>query len=175
MSVRPTLQIGDPALRAPSGPVADPGSPEIAALTADLADTLADWRARTTYGRGIAAPQIGAPLRVVYLDLGEPWVLINPRITGRSAATWRPWDTCLSFSVAFFAEAERARRIEVAWTTTDGEHRELRADGDLAELLQHEIDHLDGVLAVDRMAETGAMCMRAEFERRHRDTSPYRA
>lgn len=173
MAVRPTLQLGDPALRVPAAAVPEPGSPQTAATAADLADTLADWVARTGYGRGIAAPQIGVPSRMIHLHLDRPWTLVNPRITGRSATRWEPWDACLSFSLQFFCRVSRSAWVDVAYQSPDGTEHALRADGDLGELLQHEIDHLDGILAVDRMTSTTTLCMRSEFERRHRDESPY--
>jgi len=73
-------------LRAVAARVADPTAPEIRSLVADLADTLAHWRASTGYGRGIAAPQIGAARRVIFLQLpgAEPWPLVNPEIVERS-------------------------------------------------------------------------------------------
>lgn len=173
MPVRSTVQLGDPALRVPAAEVPDPGSAQTARTAADLADTLADWVARTGYGRGIAAPQIGVPHRIVHLHLDTPWTLVNPRIVGRSEETWEPWDACLSFSVQFFCKVRRATWVEVVYRSPDGERHELRAAGDLGELLQHEIDHLDGITAVDRMTSTNTLCMRSEFERRHRDESPY--
>ncbi|MEO3765145.1 peptide deformylase [Streptomyces sp. B8F3] len=173
MAVRSTLQLGDPALRVPAADVAEPGSPQTAETAADLADTLADWVARTGYGRGIAAPQIGVPSRVIHLHLDRPWTLVNPRIVGRSEETWEPWDACLSFSLQFFCKVGRARWVDVVYRSPDGGRHSLRADGDLGELLQHEIDHLDGIMAVDRMTSPSTLCMRSEFEHRHRDESPY--
>jgi peptide deformylase len=174
MAVRPTVQLGDPLLRTPCVELTDLNAPETRRLADDLRDTLADWVRRTTYGRGIAAPQIGAGVRMVYSTLGEHRVLVNPVITVRSAETWTPWETCLSFSVEFFGKARRARWVDVSYQSLDGEHHSLRATGDLGHLLQHEIDHLDGIVAVDRIAAITTVCMRSEFERRHRDESPYR-
>lgn len=174
MAIRATLMLGDSALRSPCREIADPAAPEIGMLVTDLAETLNDWVRRTTYGRGIAAPQIGEPVRLVYLHLDEPWVLINPKITGRSAETWEPWDACLSFSVEIFCRVRRSVWVDVEWRSPDGARHAMRADGELGELLQHEIDHLDGILAVDRMIDIDTLCMRSEFERRHRDESPYR-
>lgn len=174
MTVVATLQLGDPLLRTPCEEVPDPAAPEIAVLTTDLADTLRDWVERTGYGRGIAAPQIGSSRRVVYLDIDRPWVLINPVIVARSKTTWEPWDACLSFSVEIFCKVTRSTWVDVAYQSPDGLRHTLRAEGELGELLQHEIDHVDGVLAVDRMTSVSTLCMRSEFERRHRDTSPYR-
>jgi peptide deformylase len=157
-------------------PVADPGSTEIRDLVADLADTLAHWRASTGYGRGIAAPQIGAGVRVIFLQLpgAEPWPLVNPEITWRSAEKIVVWDACLSF-LSIFIQVERNREIAVRYQDLRGEWKEVRAgeDRNLSELLQHEIDHLDGILAVDRITDIRTMCTREEFEKRYRALSPY--
>lgn len=174
MPVQPTVQLGDPRLRGAASAVAKEDLPSVQALVADLADTLADWRSRTGYGRGIAAPQIGVGKRVVYVEVDEPWVLVNPRIVERSPETWEPWDGCLSFSLSFFCRVTRNAWVAVEYETPEGRQQTIRADGELGELLQHEIDHLDGILAVDRMTAVETLCMRSEFERRHRDDSPYR-
>jgi peptide deformylase len=83
VAIRTELQLGDPGLREVADRVADPGAPEIRVWVQDLADTLAPWRAGTGYGRGIAAPQIGAGVRVIFLQLpaAPPWPLVNPEIT----------------------------------------------------------------------------------------------
>jgi peptide deformylase len=170
------LQLGDPGLRAVARPVADPGSAEIRELVADLVDTLAYWRASTGYGRGIAAPQIGAGVRVIFLQLpgAEPWPLVNPEITWRSGEKIVVWDACLSF-LSIFMQVERNREIAVRYQDLRGEWKEVRAgeERNLSELLQHEIDHLDGILAVDRITDIRTMCTREEFEKRYRATSPY--
>jgi peptide deformylase len=88
-------------LREVAEPVEDPGSPEVTALVADLRDTLAHWRRTTGYGRAIAAPQIGIRKRLVFLNLGEPWPMINPAIVERSEETMVVWDACLSFLFVF--------------------------------------------------------------------------
>ena len=176
MAVRAVLQLGDPGLRVVARPVADPGSAEIRALVGDLADTLAHWRAGTGYGRGIAAPQIGAGVRVIFLQLpgAEPWPLVNPEIIWRSAEKIVVWDACLSF-LSIFMQVERHREIVVRYQDLRGEGKEVRAgeERNLSELLQHEIDHLDGILAVDRITDIRTMCTREEFEKRYRALSPY--
>ena len=176
MPVKTILQLGDPLLRRKSRLVPDPSAPKIAELIQDLADTLAHWRSTTGYGRGIAAPQVGVLQRVIFLQLpGEkPWPLINPEILERSAETIVVWDACLSF-LSIFMQVERHREITVRYQSVDGAHHEFRAgdDRNLSELLQHEIDHLDGILAVDRITDMKTLCTREEFEKRHRATSPY--
>lgn len=174
MTVRPTLQLGDPLLRSRCREIADGGDPALDGLAADLADTLADWVERTSYGRGIAAPQIGVPVRAVYLNVDGPRLLVNPEIVNQSAQTWEPWDACLSFSVEIFCRVRRATWVDVTYQSPGGGSSTIRAEGELGELLQHEIDHLDGILAVDRMTSVSTLCMRSEFERRYRDDSPYR-
>jgi peptide deformylase len=144
------------------------------ALAADLADTRVGWSSARSRGTGIAAPQIGVPVRVVYLNFDGPKLLINPVIIARSAKTWEPSDACLSFPVEISCRARRATGVDVAYYSPDGGSSTIWAEGGLAELLQHEIGHLDGILAVDRMTSAGTMCMRSEFERRYRDDSPYR-
>ncbi len=182
MAVRTVLQLGDPGLRVVARPVADPGSAEIRALVQDLADTLAHWRATTGYGRGIAAPQIAAGVRVIFLQLQaepggvkpEPWPLVNPEITWRSEEKMVVWDACLSF-LSIFVQVERRREIVVRYQDLRSEWKEVRAseERNLSELLQHEIDHLDGILAVDRITDIRTMCTREEFEKRYRAQSPY--
>ncbi|MEA2594702.1 MAG: peptide deformylase [Thermomicrobiales bacterium] len=172
MAIRPVLQLGDPLLRTVAEPVPNPSAHDVAATIADLKDTLAHWKATTTYGRGIAAPQIGVLRRVVFLNVDRPWPLINPEIVARSPETMVVWDACLSFLTIFF-QVTRHRWIDVRYQDLDGTWHELRAEGDLSELLQHEIDHLDGILALDRITDLRTMCMREEFEKRHRADSPY--
>jgi peptide deformylase len=176
MPIRPILQLGDPVLRQKATPVADPTAPQIRGLVGDLADTLAHWRSVTGYGRGIAAPQIGVLQRVIFLKLpgAEPWPLINPEIIERSEQKIVVWDACLSF-LSIFMQVERHRLITVRHQNLDGATLEIDAgdDRNLAELLQHEIDHLDGVLAIDRVVDVKTICTREEFEKRYRDASPY--
>jgi len=176
MTIRTVLQLGDPGLREIAKRVDDPTSAEIRALVEDLSDTLAHWKTTTGYGRAIAAPQIGSALRVIFLQLpgAKPWPFVNPEITERSEEKIVVWDACLSF-LSIFMQVERHRKIKVKYQDLRGEWHEIQADEErnLSELLQHEIDHLDGILAVDRITDIRTMCTREEFEKRYRDGSPY--
>ena len=176
MAVRTVLQLGDPGLREIAKRVEDSAAGEIVTLVEDLSDTLAFWRKTTGYGRGIAAPQIGVSLRVIFLCLpGEkPWPLVNPTITERSAERIVVWDACLSF-LCIFMQVERHREITVRYQDLKGESHEIRAgeERNLSELLQHEIDHLDGILCIDRVADLRTVCTKEEFEKRYRAASPY--
>jgi peptide deformylase len=178
MAVRKVLRLGDPGLRASCKEVKDATAPEIRALVEDLTDTLAFWRQETGYGRGIAAPQIGVAQRVIFLRLPgeEPWPLINPKITERSVERIVVWDACLSF-LCIFMQLERHREITVRYQDLQGVSYEIRAgeERNLSELLQHEIDHLDGILCIDRVTDLRTVCTKEEFEKRYRAASPYAA
>ena len=152
MPIRPILQLGDPLLRQKAVRVEDSTARENHNLIQDLADTLAHWRSATGYGRGIAAPQLG--------ELRREKIIV--------------WDACLSF-LSIFMQVERHREVTVRYQTLRGETLEFGAgdDQNLSELLQHEIDHLDGILAIDRVVDIKTICTREEFEKRYRDASPY--
>lgn len=176
MAIRPIIQLGNPLLREKCAHVEDPTSTEIKQLVHDLSDTLTHWRSTTGYGRGIAAPQIGVLRRVIFLKLPgvEPWPLINPEIVDASEEKMVVWDACLSF-LSIFMQVERRRWVTVRYQNPEGEVLEFDAgdDRNLNELLQHEIDHLDGVLAIDRVVDGKTICTREEFEKRYRHQSPY--
>jgi len=177
MAIRKILQLGDPRLRQPAAAhdfASD--SVDLENLIADLRETLAHSRRETGYGRGIAAPQLGVSERIIFLQLpdAEPWPLINPQITQRSEDKIVVWDACLSF-LAIFMQVERNKEINVRYQDVRGEWREIRAgeERDLSELLQHEIDHLDGILCIDRVTDVTTICTKEEFEKRYRPNSPY--
>jgi peptide deformylase len=176
MAVRTVRQLGDPVLRESSQEVQNACTPEIRALVEDLSDTLAYWRKTTGYGRGIAAPQIGVSKRVIFLGLpGEdPWPLVNPQIVERSPERIVVWDACLSF-LSIFMQVERHRDITVEYQDLQGKTHQVQADEwrNLSELLQHEIDHLDGILCLDRVTDLRTVCTKEEFEKRYRAASPY--
>lgn len=174
MPVREVLQLGDPMLRRVCEPVADPAAAEAAAIVADLRDTLAHWRRTTGYGRGIAAPQIGVLKRIIFLnvDTKSPWPIINPEIVERSSETMVTWDACLSF-LCIFLQVRRHAWITIRYQDLGGSGNEYHAEGELSELVQHEIDHLDGILALDRMVDVKSICTREEFEKRFRSGTPY--
>ena len=176
MAIRTVRQLGDPVLREPCKEVQDAPAPEISALVEDLADTLAYWRKTTGYGRGIAAPQIGISQRVIFLRVpGEnPWPLVNPKIIERSPERIVVWDACLSF-LSIFMQVERHRDITVQYLDLHGNTHHIHAGElrNLSELLQHEIDHLDGILCIDRVTDLKTICTKEEFEKRYRAASPY--
>ena len=167
MAIREILELGHPLLGEACQRVADPRG--AGRIVTDLRDTLAAFRARHGFGRGIAAPQIGCRERVIYVDVpGElTGALINPRIDHESAERFELWDDCFSFP-NLMVRVSRAVEVRLHYQDENGAARALGARGAFSELLQHEIDPLDGVLAVERAVHPGAFATRAEWERRYR-------
>jgi len=174
--LRDIVRLGDPRLREVCAHVSDPTAREVADVVADLADTLAHWRRTTGYGRAIAAPQIGVLTRIIFLnvDRQSPWPMVNPEVIEASDEMITVWDGCLSF-LSVFCQVPRHAWVRVRYQDLQGTTHEVHADGDLSELLQHEIDHLDGILTVDRMTDVRTLVSREEFEARYRAGSPYAA
>ena len=168
------LRLGNPLLREICASIEDPR--DAAETVAGLADTLRHSRETTGYGRAIAAPQIGILQRVIFLNVegDRPWPLVNPVITARSEETIVVWDACLSF-LSIFMMVRRHKCITVRYQDLAGVVHEVEAgqERDLAELLQHEIDHLDGILCIDRVEDLKSVCSKEEFELRFRSGSPY--
>ena len=164
MPARRILQLGDPLLRATSAPV---NAAEAAPVFADLRDTLHEFRRTHGFGRGISAVQIGQPLRLIYIEFENVVHAIrNPQYEFQSDTRFRLWDDCFSFP-DLLVYLERSERVTVEYEAENGSVQRLEAAGALSELLQHEIDHLDGVLAVDRALDRNSFCTREEYVRRY--------
>lgn len=162
--VKPILLLGNPTLRVKCRRVETFGTPTLRSLIDDLRDTLDDFKQRNGFGRGIAAPQIGVTQRVICVHIDEPLALINPVIVKRSKRMFTLWDDCFSFP-ELLVNVKRHQSIEVSYRTADGERKNLRATGALSELLQHEIDHINGILAVDRAISSKHIVLRSEWQR----------
>jgi peptide deformylase len=170
MPRREILQLGNPLLWQPSAQVSDVASSATQAVIRDLSDTLAGFRERTGFGRGIAAPQIGALQRIIFIRMqpaGFTSALVNPTIVWSSPERMELWDDCFSFP-DLMVRVSRAVRVRVDYLDERGARQTVEAEGDLSELLQHEIDHLDGLLAVDRAVAPQALMTRAEWQRQFR-------
>ena len=122
-------------------------------LVADLFETMYD-----APGIGLAAIQIGVPKRVITMDLSkkednhEPQVFINPEVIWKSEETSKYEEGCLSIP-EFYEEVERPAAVKVKYLDVDGKEREIEAKGLVATCLQHEIDHINGVLFIDHISK----------------------
>lgn len=164
MPVQEILLLGNPVLRKRCAPVKHYSSPDTASTVANLRDTLLDFKKRKGFGRGIAAPQIGVEQQIIYIDFEYQGPLMNPRIIKRSRHTFRLWDDCFSFP-DILVNVRRNSSIEVEFRDEQGAKKTLKASGGLSELLQHEIDHLNGVLAIDRAIDSTHIVLRSEYEK----------
>lgn len=164
MAVREILLLGNPILRTRCRRVSSVNKPAVRSLIQDLRDTLGQFRRQRGYGRGIAAPQIGVSERIIFIDYEFSGPMINPEIVRRSRKKFLMWDDCFSFP-DLLVRVERSKEIDVRFKDEEGNTRRVSASGGLAELLQHEIDHLDGILAIDRAVDSKHIVLRSEFEK----------
>ena len=152
MAIRPLVTLPDPRLRLKSAPV-DKIDEEVRGLAQDMLETMYD-----APGVGLAAIQIGVPKRVVTIDTAKkdeerrPIVLVNPEIVWSSEETSTYEEGCLSIP-EYYEEVERPTRVKFRYTDLDGKAVEVEAEGLLATVVQHEIDHLDGVLFIDHLSK----------------------
>jgi peptide deformylase len=174
MTIHRIRLLGDPVLRARCQSIAKPQSTAVRVIADDLRETLRDWQSRFGSGRAIAAPQIGAPVRVVHVEMDQPWTLVNPEIVDIGTEDFSVWDDCFSFP-NLLVRVLRAHHIRVRYQDLKGETHEIDLEHDRAELLQHEIDHLDGVLAVDRAHGADPFCLREEWNRLYTASDRYGA
>jgi peptide deformylase len=142
------LEYPNEVLRKNCEEIKDPTSVEIKQLILDMTQTL-----RANDGLGLAAPQVGKNLQICVIEIeNELFVLINPEIKSLSKEKITSQEGCLSLPNKFL-NINRHKRIKVKATDTNGKKQIIRARGLLARVIQHEIDHLNGVLIVDRVNE----------------------
>ncbi|CAF2327547.1 unnamed protein product [Rotaria sp. Silwood2] len=143
--------IGDPHLRRSNDLVLNLQDDFVQAGKLRLHFALADFRRKNGFGRGISACQIGINLRMIALNLGYgPLTLINPKIIWSSSDTITMWDDCMSIP-RILVKKQRAKSISIEYTDDNGnEQKWNELDVSVSELLQHEIDHLNGILNIDK-------------------------
>ena len=169
MAIKTILRMGDPRLLQPCAEVAEPTSPALGQLVLDLFDTMA-----ANNGAGLAAPQIGVPLRVVVFGVQQnprypdaesvpTTVLINPLIDTLDDALENGWEGCLSVP-GMRGLVPRRRAIRYRGVDQHGIRIDRRVSGFHARVVQHECDHLDGILYPVRMPDLSAFGFEAELE-----------
>lgn len=168
MSIKPLVILPDPLLRQISKPV-ERFDADIRKFSADMLDTMYD-----APGIGLAAIQVGEPLRMLVIDLAKedepraPQVFINPHILSSSAERNVYEEGCLSIP-DYYAEVERPAQVRVSYTDIEGKQHEVQADGLLATCLQHEIDHLNGVLFIDHISRLKREMVVKKFKKLAKD------
>ena len=169
MAVLRIAKMGNPVLLQKAAPVADPTAPEIRQLAQDMQDTIEDIGAS-----GLAAPQVFVPKRVVVYRMiaarippgsglqPRPWtVLVNPVITPKSAAQNQVWERCLSVP-GLHGKVPRFSEVSITYSDLDGKLHTHHATSSWAALLQHECDHLDGILYPMRMTDLSLLAYNEE-------------
>jgi peptide deformylase len=168
MPVKEILLLGHPKLYEVCAPVLPNEWAGLEPVVRDLHDTLMGFRSRYQAGRAIAAPQIGIMKRFVYMHIDRPVVFINPVLDQKSSEMFELWDDCMSFP-DLFVRVRRHKQCRIQFKDSDWQDQELLLENDMSELLQHEVDHLDGILAVSRAIDERSFALRSQKEFLNKD------
>lgn len=167
MAVKEVLKLGNPILRKKSEEIKE-FDKNLEEIVEDLKDTLIKLQKEKKTGRALAAPQIAYLKKVIYANLpDEEIIMINPEITWKSSEMFYVWDSCFSMDIAFFVRILRHNKIRVNYITPEGENVKREFTDDMAELFQHEIDHLYGIMATDHLKDNKNIIMRREYEKKY--------
>ena len=161
MAVRQVMLLGNPQLYERSRMVREEEIEDIEPLIEDLHDTLMDFKKRFAVGRAIASPQIGVMKRLIYMHIDEPLVIINPTIDWKSRQMIEVWDDCMCFP-DLLVKVLRHQRSRVIYRDLKWKETCMDLEGDLSELVQHEYDHLEGILAVSRAIDGKSLALRSQ-------------
>jgi peptide deformylase len=163
VAVREILLLGNPELYRVAESVSPDELPGLIPIVEDLRVTLQDFRHRYGRGRAIAAPQIGVRKRLIYWDTGKPSVIVNPVLEETSPETFELWDDCMSFP-DLLVRVVRHRRCSVRFRDLEWNETVWQLEDALSELIQHECDHLDGILATQRAIDSRSLAIRTQSE-----------
>ncbi|MBL7875355.1 MAG: peptide deformylase [Cyclobacteriaceae bacterium] len=143
------LLLGNPLLYSVSDPILETELPQVQHWVNDLHAVMEAIRAKYHFGRAIAAPQLGTMKRLIYMNIDKPVVFINPEFTFLSDEKFEVWDDCMCFP-NLLVKVKRHKELIVRYKDENWQSREWEMKDDLAELLQHEYDHLNGILCTMR-------------------------
>jgi len=144
--IQPILLLGNTQLYQVSTPITPEDKAILPQLETDLHDTLLEYRRVHQAGRAIAAPQIGVQKRVIYMHINEPLLIVNPSLSFPDTETLQVWDDCMCFP-NLLVHVERFSNCLLSFQDRNLRPQQLALSGSLSELIQHEYDHLDGILA----------------------------
>ena len=149
------LRLGDPRLYEISTPVTQEELPALQAKINTLHNIVQAFRAKHGFGRAVAAPQIGLMKRIICLNIDRPITIINPVLTEMSEEMMELWDDCMCFP-GLLVRVKRHRSCVLTFLDEKWEQQRWALEGDMSELIQHEYDHLDGILATQRAVDDRA-------------------
>jgi peptide deformylase len=156
--VREILKLGNPQLYEISIEITEADMDDISGWIKDLHDTLMNYRNTYGAGRAVAAPQIGVQKRLIYMFTDKPYVIINPVISFPDNEKYTLMDDCMSFP-GLLVNVERYKQADITYLDADFQPQQMHLEGDYSELLQHEYDHLDGILATMRAIDNKSFFM----------------
>ncbi len=148
-TVEDILKLGDPRLYEHCNLVEKAELHLVKQWVQDLHEAMADIRKRYGFGRGIAAPQLGIMKRLFYLNLDKPYIIINPEISKASEEMFSLWDDCMSFP-NLLVKVERHQSLTLTYLDENWQKQTWDVSGAISELVQHEFDHLNGILCTMR-------------------------
>ncbi len=143
------LLLGNPLLYEICDPVKKDDLQFVNEWVQDLHNVMEEIRAKYNFGRAIAAPQLGIMKRLIYVNIDDPIVLINPEIVNPSEEMFEVWDDCMSFP-NLLVRVSRHKSLTLEYLDINWQKQCWKVSDDLSELLQHECDHLDGILCTMR-------------------------
>ncbi len=143
------LQLGNPLLYQVCEPVQQHELPSVTEWVNDLDNVMKEVRAKYNFGRAIAAPQLGIMKRLFYMNIDKPIVFINPVLTDLSEEQFEVWDDCMCFP-NLLVKVNRHKSLTINYLDGNWNQQSLSVKDDLSELIQHEFDHLDGILCTMR-------------------------
>src|ERR1700744_5650777 len=149
------LLLGDPRLYQICEPVYQNELSLVKDWVADMHNVMQQIREKYHFGRAIAAPQLGIMKRLVYMNIDKPVVFINPELSDMSEEQFELWDECMSFP-NLLVRVMRHRHITIDYLDENWQPQQWQMSDNLAELLQHECDHLDGILCTMRAVDEKA-------------------
>jgi peptide deformylase len=161
MAIREIRLLGNPGLYEICDPIKREELHTLDPIIQDLHDTLVRFRNQHGAGRAIAAPQIGVAKRLIYMNIKEPIVFVNPVLDQRSTETMVVWDDCMCFP-DLLVKVERHQRCRITYRDRQWKECNMLLEGALSELLQHECDHLDGILAVSRAIDKFSFALKSQ-------------
>jgi peptide deformylase len=154
-TIHDILKLGDPRLYEMCEPVLESELSLVPDWAQQLHEAMEDIRRIYQFGRGIAAPQLGIMKRMFYLNLDRPYIILNPELKDLSDETFELWDDCMSFP-NLLVKVKRHQSLSLHYHDENWQPQSWPVSGAISELIQHEYDHLDGVLCTMRAIDEKA-------------------
>jgi len=145
--------LGDERLYQVCEPIEKSELPFLKEWISDLDNVMKEIRATYNFGRAIAAPQLGIMKRLIYMNIDKPVIFINPEFTYMSDEKFELWDDCMSFP-NLLVKVKRHKKVTIKYLNENWEPQQWKLENDLSELLQHEYDHLEGILCTMRAVDS---------------------